>query len=175
MRSLPSLRRGMLPQPRSCLDRNRLQALAMTLCCDSACRCADALVLTLLQMTSKCNCRLGVLQVHRFACKGGLLSQETTDCLAMPQQPPAAPVEASEAQAPATPPAPEPSTCMPASSELVSDAAPHQRTVATAVQAGPEDLMDGTQVDGLQAQNRSASIVGPVAAKPVTWFVPACN
>lgn len=103
------------------------------------------------------------------------MNQEIVDCLAAHQKVPAAPMEVGEAQMPTTPPAPESSTCVPASGQLVSDAASPQGTVATAVQTEPADRIEGEQADGVQAQKRSAMLAEPVAAKPVTWFVPACS
>jgi hypothetical protein len=128
-------------------------------------------------LRSKCEpgCRLGVLQVHRFACKAGLMNQEIVDSLAAPQQVPAAPMEVGEAPPPTIPPAPESSTCVPASGQLVSDAASPQGAVATAVQTEPADRIEGEQSDGVQAQKQSATFIEPVVAKPVTWFVPACS
>jgi hypothetical protein len=137
--------------------------------------CADALVLNSHRFTCATGCRLGVLHVHRFACKGGLLSQEITDCLAAPPRPPAAPVDASEPQVPTSTPAPESSTCFPASSDVISDGAPTQGTIATAVRTEPIDRIEGEHADGVQAQTQPAMFAEPVAAKPVTWFVPACS
>jgi hypothetical protein len=37
------------------------------------------------------------------------------------------------------------------------------------------DRIEGEQADGVQVQKQLAMFVEPVAAKPVTWFVPACS
>ena len=103
------------------------------------------------------------------------MSREIVDCLAAPQQPRAAAADASESQAPAIMPASEAVACTPASSAPVSDTASVLGTAATAAQTGPADHIEGAHGDESQAQKRSAVMVEPVAAKPVTWFVPACS